>query len=107
MLTIPIEHQYPAWYAARESPFDTLGRRTMIADHEYYAAPLQKDLGQDESASFHYINAPVKITPPPGMKLLRFLVSRTKLTKIQDSRSTLVSALTIAGQTMAVLPKIL
>lgn len=107
MLTIPKEHQYPALYAARESPIDTLERSTLIANHEYYTAPLQKDLGQDESASFHYINAPVKITPPAGMRLLRSLVSRTKLTKIQDLRSTLVSALTIAGQTMAVLPKIL
>ncbi|KAJ5744005.1 hypothetical protein N7533_008875 [Penicillium manginii] len=31
-------------------------------------APLQKDLGQDQSASFHYINAPVKITPPAGFE---------------------------------------
>ncbi|KAJ5728670.1 uncharacterized protein N7483_003178 [Penicillium malachiteum] len=31
-------------------------------------SPLQKELESDNSASFHYINAPVKITPPPGFE---------------------------------------
>lgn len=73
LLTISKEHQYPAWYAARESPIDTIQRRTLIANYGYHTAPLQKDLGQDQSASFHYINAPVKITPPAGMRLFRSL----------------------------------
>ncbi|OQE31972.1 hypothetical protein PENSTE_c001G07936 [Penicillium steckii] len=31
-------------------------------------SPLQKDLERDQSASLHYINAPVKITPPEGFE---------------------------------------
>ncbi|KAJ5088243.1 DUF341 family oxidoreductase [Penicillium angulare] len=31
-------------------------------------SPLQKDLAEDNTASFHYINAPVKIIPPPGFE---------------------------------------
>ncbi|KAJ5752466.1 DUF341 family oxidoreductase [Penicillium odoratum] len=31
-------------------------------------APLQKNLEADDSATFHYINAPVKITPPEGFE---------------------------------------
>ncbi|KAJ5577870.1 uncharacterized protein N7459_006834 [Penicillium hispanicum] len=31
-------------------------------------APLRKELGTDNAASFYYINAPMKMTPPPGFE---------------------------------------
>lgn len=71
MLTSVIEHQYPTLYVSNtaEASIDYSHTMRILSTDKNTTAPLQKDLERDQSASFHYINAPVKITPPEGTLL--------------------------------------
>lgn len=60
-LLIAAEYQYPTRYLAELQCTETPLYKQPLD-------PLAKELETDQAASFHYINGPVHVHPPPGTK---------------------------------------